>query len=57
MENVGLLAWEWCALRRIYNVAIVRVIIGENAIYGENVIYACGHPSRRTRAKPACSSG
>ncbi len=26
-------------------------------IFAKHVIYACGHPSRRTRAEPACSSG
>jgi len=46
-----------CALRPVYNDAMVCAFNMIDVINGENVIYACGHPSRRTRAKPACSSG
>jgi hypothetical protein len=46
-----------CARCAVYNNVMACIINMVNVINGENVIYACGHPSRRTRAKPACSSG
>lgn len=39
----------------VYNSVMVCIINMIEVINGENVIYACGYPSRRTRAKPACS--